>query len=518
LTKRGAVRELDFPLETCAFPAPEQMATGIGERTGVIYRDENLARLREFARNSVDLIYLDPPFFSNKHYEIIWGDESEVRSFKDRWKGGVGHYIGWMRERVAEMHRVLKPNGSFYLHCDPNASHYLKVMADEIFGQERFRNEITWQRTRTHSDAKRWSPVSDTILYYSKGARPTWNAQHVAHDPAYVADKYRYEDPDGRRYRLDNMTSPSPRPNMTYVWRGHEPPKLGWRYSLETMAKLDGEGRIWYPDSKAKRPQLKRYLDEMSGPVVSDIWTDIPPVNSRARERLGYPTQKPEALMERIIGASSNRGDLVLDPFCGCGTTVTVAHKMKRKWIGIDISPTAVDIVVQRLSKLGTKVDVVGGIQRVEDLRDLEPHEFQNFVIKRVYGTHSPRKTGDMGIDGYSFLEQLPIQVKQSDRVGRNVVDNFETAIRRAGKHKGYVLAFSFTRGAFEEAARVRAEGLEIALIEISTLFEVDRDIQPRPAATQLEEDLFQAVRLAAADPARIGPAPDVSVEELVKH
>jgi DNA modification methylase len=304
--------------------------------TSVLICGENLERLAEFPDDCIDLIYLDPPFFSNRQYEVIWGDEAEVRSFEDRWQGGIRHYVEWMRDRTRHLHRVLKPAGSFYLHCDSAANHYLKVMLDEIFGIERFRNEITWQRTNTHSDAKRWSPVSDTLLYYGKGEQPVWNPQRTTHDPQYVADKYRFEDPDGRRYMLDNMTSPNPRPNMMYVWKGHESPRMGWRYSKETMAKLDSEGRIWYPDSKDKRPRLKRYLDEMPGPVIGDIWTDIPPINSRARERLGYPTQKPEALLERIIAASSNQGDVVLDPFCGCGTTLAVAQRLGRQWIGIE--------------------------------------------------------------------------------------------------------------------------------------------------------------------------------------
>jgi DNA modification methylase len=486
--------------------------------TGFIYRDENLGRLREFPAESVDLIYLDPPFFSNRKYEVIWGDESEIRSFKDRWKGGIGHYVGWMRERVEEMKRVLKDTGSIYLHCDPTASHYLKVMMDEVFEPRNFRSEIIWKRTSAHSDGrqgrKQHGRVHDVLLFYAKGDKWTWNPIYSAYDPEYVEHFYKYVEPEtGRRFSLGDLTGPGgeSKGNPQYEVMGVT---RYWRYSKEKMDEMIREGRV-VQTQLGSVPRQKRYLDEGKGVPLQDLWTDIRPIGPKAAERLGYPTQKPEALMERIIAASSNRGDTVLDPFCGCGTTVTVAHKMKRKWVGIDISPTAVDIIVQRLKKLSAKVEVVGGIQRVEDLRDLEPHEFQNFVIKRVYGSHSPRKTSDMGIDGYSFLEKQPIQVKQSDSVGRNVVDNFETAIRRAGKHKGYILAFSFTRGAYEEAARVRGEGLEIALVEIKALFEVERDIAPRPAATQLVEDLYQAVRLAVADPARVGNPPDLSADEL---
>jgi DNA modification methylase len=484
--------------------------------TGVLYCDDNLLRLPHFPAESIDLIYLDPPFFSNRQYEVIWGDEAEVRSFGERWKGGVPHYVDWMRKRVSQLHRILKPTGSFYLHCDPASSHYLKVMLDGIFGQDRFLNEITWRRTNTHSDAKRWSPVTDSILYYGKGKQRTWNPQHMAHDPEYVAAKYKHEE-NGRRYMLDNMTSPSPRPNMVYVWKGHEPPRMGWRYSKETMAKLHAEGRIWYPDSKSKRPRLKRYLDEMPGPVVGDIWTDIPPINSRARERIGYPTQKPEALMERIIAASSNAGDIVLDPFCGCGTTMAVAARLKRRWVGIDISPTAVRLIKRRLVRDGIESTTFGLPETADDLRELKPLEFQNWVISELHGTHAPRRTGDLGIDGYSFFERLPIQVKQSERVGRNVVDNFETAVRRDGTHKGYIIAFSFTKGAYDEAVRAKSEDLEIELVTIDSLLRnpSESDHALDPDLPDLQQQLFLRAREARTRLALREPRPAVTVEEL---
>lgn len=438
--------------------------------TGILYRNDNLEKLAEMPAASVDLIYLDPPFFSNRIYEVIWGDEAEVRSFEDRWEGGIKHYIGWMQDRVAEMHRVLRPTGSLYLHCDPNASHYLKVMLDEVFGMANFRSEITWLRTTTHNDAKRWSPNADVILYYGKTGNVTWNPVHARHSDAYLASKYRYVDASGRRFRLDNMTSPNPRPNLTYEWKGHAPPPNGWRYSPETMARLDAEGRIWYPESKLKRPQLKRYLDEQAGPVVGNVWTDISPINSQARERLGYPTQKPESLLERILLASSNPSDVILDPFCGCGTTIAVAHRIKREWVGIDISPTAIEIMRRRLLKQGCKPVIGNAVDSITSLKALKPFEFQNWVINAINGTHSPRKVGDMGIDGHWFFTRDPVQVKQSESVGRNVVDNFETAMRRAGYDTGYIIGFSFTRGAAEEVARARSEGLTIKLIKVAEI------------------------------------------------
>jgi len=258
-------------------------------------------------------------------------------------------YLAMMAPRLIELHRVLKETGSIYLHCDPTASHYLKMLVDAVFGPQYFRGEIIWKRTNTHSDAKRWSPVSDTILNAAKGDAPIWNPIHLPHSAEYVASKYRNKDAAGRPYQLDNMTSPKPRPNMMYDWKGFPSPLMGWRYSRETMTKLDREGRIWYPEDKNKRPRLIRYLDEMSGVLLGNVWTDIDPINSQAQERLGYQTQKPEALLERIVKASSNEGDLVLDPFCGCGTAISVAQRLNRRWIGIDITHLAIGLIKKRL-------------------------------------------------------------------------------------------------------------------------------------------------------------------------
>jgi len=487
-------------------------------RTGVIYRDDNLSRLPEFESDSIDLIYLDPPFFSNRQYEVVFGDESEIRSFEDRWKGGIEHYIDWMKKRVQELHRVLNPNGSLYLHCDPTASHYLKVMLDGVFAPANLRNEIIWRRYGAHNDvgqgSKHYGRVHDVLLFYVKGDDPTWHQQFVPLDEAYIQATYRYVDPESnRRFTTTPLTGPggAAKGNPVYEWNGHT---RAWRYSRDKMQRLHDEGKLHY--SKTGYVRQKLYLDESRGVPVQDVWSDIGGLSGPHKERLGWPTQKPEALMQRIIAASSKQGDIVLDPFCGCGTTVTVAHKMQRQWIGIDISPTAIDIIDNRLKKIGATVEIVNGISTVEDLRKLKPLEFQNFVIKRVYGEHNPRRP-ELGIDGFSFLESLPIEVKQQDRVGREIVDKFETAIRRHGSHKGYIIGFSFTRGAYEEAARVQAEGLEIALIETNTLFDAERDIKPRPDATQLEYDLIQAVRLRLAthEPDKKPSLPRVTIETL---
>jgi hypothetical protein len=243
---------------------------------------------------------------------------------------------------------------------------------------------------------------------------------------------------------------------------------------------------------------------------------DINSLNPVARERLGYPTQKPEGLLERIIKASSERGEIILDPFCGCGTTVAVAERLKRRWIGMDISPTAVRLMQRRMARLGADATTYGLPETEADLRALKPFEFQNWVISELHGTHSPRRTGDMGIDGYSFLERLPIQVKQSDRVGRNVVDNFETAIRRDGSHKGYIIAFSFGRGAHEEVARAKAERLEIALVTVATLLKNPVEAPLEPGLDEMISLLLRRAKEGAARATLRETPPKRKAEELI--
>ena len=447
-----------------------------------LYYGDCLTVMDEYLRaGSVDLIYLDPPFNSNRAYNAIYKDETgrplpdQIEAFCDLWAldsereraiqympvmmrdAGIDDaaaqlwklwlhalrhtqprllaYLSYMVERLLRMRPILKPTGSIYLHCDPTASHYIKVMMDAIFGHENFRNEIVWKRTTTHSDSKTWSRVSDTILFYSKGKRITWNTPHAPHSDEYVASKYKNDDGDGRLYTLDNMTSPNPRPNMMYEWKGFSTPVKGWRYSKETMARLDQKGRIWYPAFKdgtldtSRRPRLKRYLDEMKGGVMGNVWSDIPPINSQARERLGYATQKPLALLERIIQASSNEGDTVLDPFCGCATTLEAAHRLKRKWIGIDVAIHAVKRVAairlqDRLGLVEGKDYAIEGVPHtLEGARDLwqrDPYHFQKWAVEEIEGFVTTRRTGDGGVDGRLYfalpnvkdLQSMAIEVK----------------------------------------------------------------------------------------------------------
>jgi len=399
--------------------------------TGVIYCDDNLHRLAQFPAESVDLIYLDPPFFSNRQYEVIWGDEAEVRSFEDRWQGGIHVYIEWMRERVIELHRILKPSGSLFLHCDWHAAHYLKVMLDDVFEEANFCNDIIWHYRRWTAPSKRLQRLHDDILWYAKDyGQHTYNTVYV---PAANVEKGRKEsyreDESGRMVREQSLR--------------------GVRYEIERDPRGVHAGDVWY----------------------------IPFIHPSAKERLGYPTQKPEELMLRLVEAGSNRGDTVLDPFAGCGTTLVAAQRLGREWIGIDVSPTAVELMSRRMAKIGVPtVKLIGMPVTEAQLHALKPFEFQNWVIQRMNGTHSPRKSGDMGIDGFSFFEHLPIQVKQSG-VGRPTVDAFQTAIDRTGKKRGYIVGFSFSRDAHEEAARAKAKGITIELLKVADLLAGKADL-----------------------------------------
>jgi DNA modification methylase len=439
---------------------PGLFDTVANEKSNSLYYGDNLTIMQNMRSSSVDLIYLDPPFNSQRNYNLIYRNltgqpiPEQEEAFCDAWEMDAEKeelvrripiefpnyganddlvlfwqtwikalrytqphllaYLIYMTYRLFEMRRILKPTGSIYLHCDSTASHYIKVIMDSIFGHSNFRSEIIWKRTTAHSDAKRWSPVSDTILYYSKSSNFTWNTQYAAHSDEYVADKYRNDDNDGRgRYTLDNMTSPNPRPNLMYDWMGFPYPPNGWRYSKETMERLHNEGRIWYPDSKDKRPRLKRYLSEMPGRIVDNIWTDISPINSQAAERLGYPTQKPTALLERIIKASSNEGDVIFDPFCGCGTAVYAAHLLGRKWIGCDIAILSVklvrDVLLKRYGlKEGEHYEISGipvSVEGAKDLFERDPHQFQHWAVELVGGFASTKRSGDLGIDGRIHFE-----------------------------------------------------------------------------------------------------------------
>ena len=349
-----------------------------------LWTGDNLDIMRGMNSDTVDLIYLDPPFNSNKNYSAPIGSEAAGAAFKDTWTlsdideawhgeiadreptlyaiidaAGMSHgkgmksYLIMMAVRLLEMRRLLKSTGSIYLHCDPTASHYLKTLMDAIYGAGNFRNDIVWKRKagrgETQNAAIRFGVTSDVLLFHARSSATVLNRQYRPNNPTYIASKFTHVDHRGRRYRLDNLTSPSPRPNLAYEYKGHKPPKNGWAVSRERMEQMDREGRIYFPSDKSKRLQRIRFLDELPGETVDTLWDDIPPINSRAQERIGYPTQKPLALLDRIIRASSNEDDIVLDPFCGCATALVAADRLNRQWAGIDLSPLAARLVLKRL-------------------------------------------------------------------------------------------------------------------------------------------------------------------------
>ena len=455
---------------------------------------DNLEIMKSMENSTIDLIYLDPPFFSNRNYEVIWGDTGEIRSFQDRWSGGISHYIDWLKERVEEMYRVLKPTGSIFLHCDWHANAYIRVhILDRIFGEDNFRGEIIWQRHNSHNDAKKKLAVlKDTIWYYSKTKKSIYNPVYGSLTEKYTDDFYKYDDGDGKGlYQLGDMASPNPRPNMMYEWQGFSYPVKGWRYEKETMQKLHDEGKIYYPKDKngdfdyTKRPRIKRYLSEQQGQLLGDIWTDIQNIQAHSKERIGYPTQKPEELMERIIKMASNEGHIVLDPFAGGGTTIAVADKLNRHWIGIDQSPMAVKVTEFRLQKQTDLFTAPYTVQLhkydYDTLRYKDAFEFENWIIQQFGGIPQNKKGSDFGLDG-KMGDSTPIQVKRSDNVGRNIIDNFFAAIQRYDKNLfsrnikaknpvGYIIAFSFGKGAIEEVARLKNEdNIIVKLIKVEDI------------------------------------------------
>jgi site-specific DNA-methyltransferase (adenine-specific) len=322
-------------------------------------------------------------------------------------------YLAMMAIRLIELHRALKQSGSLYLHCDPTASHYLKLLLDGVFGARYYRNEIIWKRTSAHGDAAvGYGDVTDTIFFYSKGDRPTWNRQFTALSDRHVEAKYSSVDDNGRRYTTRDLRSPSPRPNLTYDYKGYKPHPNGWSISKELMEDYDAKGLLYFPKSLDGRIRLKIYLDERQGRPLQNLWDDIPPINSQAQERLGYPTQKPLALLERIIAASSNEGDVVLDPFCGCGTAVHAAQKLGRQWIGIDVTHLAIGLIEKRMKDAfpGVEFSVEGRPQDLASAQNLaqrDKHQFELWALSVVDAVpwKGGRKGPDSGIDGIIYFK-----------------------------------------------------------------------------------------------------------------
>ena len=424
-----------------------------------LYYGDNLDVLRLHVDDeSVDLVYLDPPFKSEQDYNVLFAEQNgsraaaQIKAFEDTWRwdqdsarayqevvetgpprvsqvmqafrlflGGsdMMAYLAMMAPRVVELRRVLKSTGSVYLHCDPTASHYLKILMDAVFGPVNFRNEIIWKRTSAHSDSRTCGNTHDLLLLYTNSDEFVWNKQFQEYDQAYVESHYRYLDSKGRRYRTDNLTAIGLRGGgYEYEWHGV---KKIWRLPKERMAQLEKENRIRY--TRTGTAEYIRYLDEMPGVPLQDLWTDIPPINPQARERLGYPTQKPEALLARIIEVSSNKGGTVLDPFCGCGTAVVVAERLKRKWIGIDVTHLAVALMKHRLrDAFGSKVKyrVIGEPISLPDAKTLAKqnrYQFQWWALGLVGARPVEQKKGaDRGIDGRLYFHDEPDNSKSKTK------------------------------------------------------------------------------------------------------
>ncbi len=490
-------------------PLMTKASTKLGAMENHLYYGDNLQVLRDsVADESVDLIYLDPPFNSQANYNVLFkaptGEQSkaQIEAFEDTWhwnataerafdeviqsgntdvaemlramrsflkENDMMAYLTMMAVRLLELHRVLKPTGCLYLHCDPTAGHYLKLVLDGIFGIQNFINEISWKRTGAHSDAKQGSAhygrIHDLIFFYSKAPGFKWLPLWKPHNEDYVSSHYTNIDANGRKFRWDNITGPggAAKGNPYYDVLG----VMGhWRYSKERMAKLIADGYVAIPPS-GKKPALKRYLDDQQGSPITDFWDDISPLNSQAQERLGYPTQKPLVLLERIIEASSSEGDVVLDPFCGCGTTIHAAQKLRRRWIGIDVTHLAISLIEKRLNDAfpGIAFDIHGtpkDIGGAKALADADKYQFQWWAVSLVnavpYG--GKKKGADSGIDGHIYFkpdgkvtEKAIVSVKGGENVNVAMVRDLAHVVDREKAKIGVFITLAEPTGPMKTEA-----------------------------------------------------------------
>jgi len=476
-----------------------------------LYYGDNLDILRRYiAEESVDLIYLDPPFNSHADYNVLFAERSgdqaaaQIKAFEDTWTwtiesrracdevieagGAVSEtmqafrkmlgssnmmaYLAMMAPRLIEMHRVLKRTGSLYLHCDPTASHYLKITLDAIFGKENFRNEITWKRRPGMSSAVhesvRFGICTDIILFYAKSQESPFYPQYnrdSAEYQKYVAEFFTHADPDGRRFQATSLTNPAFRPNLKYEYKGYEPPTNGWMITRAKMEQWDSEGRIYFPKSKSGRLRRKSYADELKGMPIQNLWADISAIQAHAAERLGYPTQKPEALLTRILSASAKSGDVVLDPFCGCGTTISVAQQLGMPWIGIDITHLAIGLIKHRLrdqfgEAIATTYRVIGEPVSIPDAERLavdDPFQFQAWALGLVGArtAQSAKKGADKGVDGNLYFHDDPrgstrriiLSVKAGQNVSVSMVRDLVGTISREKAEMGILLTMAQPTG-----------------------------------------------------------------------
>lgn len=475
-----------------------------------LYYGDNLDILPGLADESVDLVYLDPPFNSNRSYNVIFAKHAgmdaaaQIEAFDDTWhwtpvtdqqyqryalagelpprvadaltafrtllgENDAMAYLVNMAPRLVELRRVLKPTGSLYLHCDPTMSHYLKVMLDAIFEPEQFQDEISWQRAGAKNDSVRYGRCHDVILFYTAGKKFTWNPQYTPFGQGSIDKNYTHlEAETGRRYRRGDLTAAKPGGDVDFEWHGVRPYKgRHWAYSKEHLEQMYAEGRIEFRSTGM--PVYKRYLDEQPGVPLQDVWTDIR-LTSADKERLGYPTQKPLALLERIISSSSNEGDVVLDPFCGCGTTIDAAQRLGRQWIGIDITFIAVDLIEKRLRHAYgsgvTETYEMDGIPRdlasAQSLFDRSPFDFERWAVSRINAQPNVKQVGDKGVDGVArfYLDKknvgrVLVSVKGGKTIGPNFVRDLIGTVHSQKAEMGVLIAMAEPSRGVIEAANV---------------------------------------------------------------
>ena len=518
-----------------------------------LYYGNNLDVLREHIRDdSVDLIYLDPPFNSQANYNVLYREPSgqqskaQVEAFVDTWhwndtaeqsfdevirsgtdaaelmrairavlhESDLMAYLTMMAVRLVELHRVLKPTGTIYLHCDPAASHYLKILMDGIFGGANYRNEISWRRSQPKShNTVNFTNCRDILLRYAKGDTVTFNKVFGEYDPTYIEKFYRFTDENGRRYQLDNLANPNKdRPNLTYEFLGMT---RVWRWTRERMERAYKDGLI-HQSKPGVVPRLKRYLDEMQGQPVTDDWDDIEHLHGSSGESLGYPTQKPLALLERIIQASSNEGDTILDPFCGCGTTVHAAEKLRRQWTGIDITHLAISLIEKRLRDAfpGITFEVHGTPKDLEGARALaeqDKYQFQWWAVSLVDAVpFGGRKKGaDGGIDGHIYFkpdgrttEKAVVSVKGGENVQVSMIRDLAHVVDREKAKIGVFITLAepsapmkteAVKAGFYETEYGRYPKLQI--LTIRDLFE-----GRKPAIPLVDPSAFKKHRLTARE------------------
>jgi len=504
-----------------------------------LYYGDNLDVLRKYIKDeTVDLVYIDPPFNSKRNYNQIYNnigteDRAQAQAFVDTWtwddhagagfaqllaneparftsqtielmkglhavlgKGSLLAYLVSMTLRITEIHRVLKPTGSFYLHCDPTASHYLKLMMDTIFVTQGgdYRNEIIWKRTHSHGGAKRYGPVHDTIFFYTKSSEFVWNAQHTGYSDDYQETFFKFQDADGRRYRSTILTGSGTRNGSSgKPWGGYDPTSSGRHWAIpgyvrdligptmdvqSALDALDKAGRVLWPKNGTV-PSFKQYMDDMKGVALQDIFTDIPPIPAQAAERLGYPTQKPEALLERIIQASTNPGDVVLDAYCGCGTTIAVAQKLGRSWIGMDITYQSISLILRRLeaqygkaaleniSLNGIPQDMASAVALANKKDDRVRKEFEKWAVLTYTNNRAiinQKKGADAGVDGIAYFQtsrednaKIIFQVK-SGHVQRGDIAKLRGDMEREGAALAVFLTLE------QPSGPMRAEAKEAGL------------------------------------------------------